>query len=253
MNKGTGLKVAILITARLKSTRLPLKAIKPIKGRPMLCHMLDRLKQASIPEEIIVCTSSVVQDDILEEIAIAEDVACFRGHPDDVLARITAAAEQFKVDIVISCTADNPFVDPNYIDRLAEFHINDENDFSRIDGLPFGTFSYALSFPAMVRACEIKDEVDTEVWGGYFTETGLFKCGTLKIIEHKLKRPEIRLTVDEPEDFELIQRIFDSLYKPGKIFSLEEIISLYDDNPELQKLNNLIKQKRGISIKTKSL
>lgn len=253
MNRGTELKVAILITARLKSTRLPLKVIKPIKGKPMLCHMLDRLKLASIPEGIILCTSSVAQDDILEEIAITENVECFRGHPDDVLARITAAAKQFKVDIVISCTADNPFVDPNYIDRLAEFHINNGNDFSKIDGLPFGTFSYALSYPAMVRACEIKDEVDTEVWGGYFTETGLFKCGTLKVMEHKFKRPEIRLTVDEPEDFELILRIFDSLYIPGRIFSLEEIISLYDDNPELQELNCHVIQKPGISIKTKEL
>ena len=253
MNKGKGPKVAILITARLKSTRLPLKAIKLIKGRPMLCHMLDRLKLVSKPEQIIICTSPIAQDDQLEEIARAEGVACFRGHPDDVLVRITEAAEQFKVDIVVSCTADNPFVDPGYIDRLIGFHIDQGNDLSRVEGLPFGTFSYALSYPAMVKACEIKDEIDTEVWGGYFTETGLFKCGVLKVVEPKLKRPEIRLTVDEPEDLELVERIFDSLYEEGELFGLEEIITLYDDNPDLRSINAHIKQKQAIPIKTKGL
>ncbi|MCP3930791.1 MAG: NTP transferase domain-containing protein [Bacteroidetes bacterium] len=250
MNKNKEHNVAILITARLKSTRLPMKAIKPIAGRPMLSHMIDRLKLASIPEKIIICTSTVAQDNPLEEIAIEENVFCYRGHPDDVLARMTAASDKFKVDTIISCTADNPFVDSNYIDKLAGFHIKEGNDFSRIDGLPLGAFSYALSFPAMMRACEIKDELDTEVWGGYFTETGLFKCGALEVSEKKLKRPEIRLTVDEPDDFELIDQIFTKLYKPGKVFSLEEIIKLYDNDLRLQKLNSHIRQKPGIPIKT---
>lgn len=94
------------------------------------------------------------------------------------------AAEKFGGQTLISCTADNPFVDPVYIDKLIDFHLSNGNDFSNISGLPFGTFSYALSYPAMLKACEIKKEVDTEVWGGYFTQTGLlnverWKSGTI--------------------------------------------------------------------------
>ena len=146
------MKIAILITARLKSTRLPMKVIKPIHSRPMIAHMLDRLKLTQRPDDIIICTSPVAQDDPLEKIAQQEGVLCYRGHPEDVLLRLTNAAKEFGVDTVISCTADNPFIDPGYIDRLADFHLKHNYDYSKTEGLPFGTFSYALSYQAMVRA-----------------------------------------------------------------------------------------------------
>jgi spore coat polysaccharide biosynthesis protein SpsF len=193
----------------------------------------------------------VTQDDPLEEIARQEDIRCFRGHPDDVLLRITCAAKTFGVDTVISCTADNPFVDPVYIDKLVEFHHAEGNDYSKIVGLPFGTFSYALSYSAMVKACEIKNETDTEVWGGYFIETGLFKCGIFRVTDPEIRRPDLRLTVDNPEDFELVSRIFDALYKPEEPFSLQEIVRLCNENPELEAINAHIKQKPGKPIRVK--
>ena len=245
------MKTAILITARLKSTRLPMKVIKPIHGKPMLVHMLDRLKLAEKPEEIIVCTSTVSQDDQLEEIALQEDVKCFRGDADDVLLRLTSAAEAFGVDTVINCTADNPFVDPVYIDLLAEFHLAHGYAFSKIDGLPFGTFSYALKPQAMKWACQIKAESDTEVWHGYFMDTGHFNWGALQVEDPSLRWPELRLTVDTPEDFEMVSRIFDELYKPGKVFPLREILNLCRLKPEIPKINETIVQKEGLPIRLK--
>ena len=245
------MKIAILITARLKSTRLPMKVLKPIHGRPMICHMLDRLKLAQRPQEIIICTSTVAQDDPLEEIAQAEGVKCFRGHPDDVLLRLTNAAQKNNVNLVINCTADNPFVDPEYIDHLVDFHIKNANDFSKIEGLPWGTFSYAINPDAMEKACRIKDEVDTEVWHGYFTEKGFFKWGKLMVVDKEVLWPDLRLTVDTPEDFLLVTRIFDELYDNKTVFPLREIVALCRKNAELPKINSIIKQKPGIPLKVK--
>lgn len=247
------MKTAILITARLKSTRLPLKAIKLVKGRPMIAHLIDRLRLSKSAEDIIICTSPNPQDDPLVEIAGQEHIKWFRGDPDDVLLRLTKAAEQNGVDIVVSCTADNPFVDPEYIDKLVDFHIRNKNDFSNVEGLPFGTFSYALSYPAMVKACEIKDEIDTEVWGGYFTQTGLFRCGTLSVDDKEARRPDLRLTVDTPEDFRLISEIFDQLYDPDRIFTLREIVQFCDTHPEVLEINRNVQQKPGKSIKLKGV
>lgn len=246
------MKIAILITIRLKSTRLPMKVIKPIHGLPMIVHMLDRLKLANRPQEIIMCTSTISQDDLLEEIAQKEGVKCFRGHPDDVLLRLTNAAQENNVDLVINCTADNPFVDPEYIDYLVDFHIKNNNEFSKIEGLPFGTFSYALNPKDMERACEIKDEVDTEVWHGYFMDTGQFKWGKLMVEDPKVYWPDLRLTVDTPEDFQLVTRIFDELYDGENVFPLCDIVSLCIRKPELPKINSEIKQKPGLPIKVKS-
>jgi len=243
------MKTAILITARLKSTRLPKKVIRPVHGRPMIVHMLDRLKLAERPTEIIICTSPLSQDEPLVKIAQQEGVQYYRGDPDDVLLRLTNAAKEFGVDTVISCTADNPFIDPEYIDRLVDFHLEHGHDYSKSNGLPFGTFSYALAYRAMVRACEIKAETDTEVWGDYFTETGKFAWGVMQVDEPSVCWPELRLTVDTPQDFELVTSIFDELYKPGQVFSLAEIVALCRRRPDLVAVNAGVKQKPGRGIR----
>ena len=245
------MSIAILVTARLKSSRLPMKAIKPIKERPLISHLLDRLKLASRAERIVICTSPVEQDAPLIEIAEQENVSYYLGDPDDVLLRLTQAARHFNIDTVISCTADNPFVDPEYIDRLADFHLEHGHDFSNTEGLPFGTFSYTLSRPAMEKACEIKAECDTEVWGGYFTQTGRFRWGTMQVTDPQVRWPELRLTVDTPEDFEFVSRIFDELYEPGKTFSLQEIVELCRKQPDLVAMNAGVQQKPGKPIRVK--
>lgn len=242
---------AILITARLKSTRLPLKVIKEIHGRPMIKHMLDRLKLAKRPEKIVICTSRVEQDDQLVEIASQEGVESFRGDADDVLLRLLNAADHFGVETIINCTADNPFVDPIYIDKLYDFHIAQENDFTKIEGLPWGVFSYAISRDAMKIACEIKNENDTEVWHGYFMESDRFRWNALEVTDENVFWPDLRLTVDTPEDFEMVNAVFDHLYKSPKVFPLEDIVKLCQDSPEIPLINSEVKQKAGIPIKFK--
>ncbi len=245
------MKSAILITARLKSTRLPKKITKLIHGKPMIKHMLDRLKLAKNTSKIIICTSTVTQDDPLEKIAEQEKVSCYRGDADDVLLRLTSAAEKFNIETVINCTADNPFVDPLYIDKLYEYHIKEKNEFTKIEGLPWGTFSYAISAKALRKACELKNETDTEVWHGYFMDTGKFKWDVLRVTDEEVLWPDLRLTVDVAEDFEMITKIFDELYDGKNVFPLKEIIKICREKPEIPAINNHVLQKVGVPIKLK--
>jgi spore coat polysaccharide biosynthesis protein SpsF len=236
-------KTAIVITARLKSQRLPLKAIRPILGRPMIGQMIERLKQSKLADTIILSTSALTADDPLEHIAKQEKISCFRGHPEDVLVRMRDAARAFGVDTIISCTADNPFTDPHYIDELVKFHHEGDYDFSRLEGLPLGAFSYALSLEAVERACKLKSTTDTEMWGPWFTETGEFRCGMLGVDDAKVAWPELRLTVDTPEDFDMVSRIFGLLHDRGRAFSLEEVVSLCRKMPELPAMNSHVVQR----------
>lgn len=245
------MRIGILITARLKSTRLREKVLKDICGRPMLWHMIQRLRLAKTPEKIIICTSTVEQDDRLCQLAKNEGVDFFRGDPDDVLLRMRDAAVHFNVDTIVSCTADNPFVDPVYIDKLLSYHLDKNSDFSMTEGLPFGVFAYVLNRKAVERACEIKNEVNTEVWGGYFTQTDIFNCNTLSVSDSSVRWPELRLTVDTQKDFDLINKIFDFLYKKGKVFTLQEVVALCRENPKLVNINSHIIQAEPIPIKLK--
>lgn len=244
---------AILITARLKSTRLPCKVIKPILGRPMIGHMIDRLKLALVPHQIILCTSTLAEDDELVQIATDESISSFRGDPDDVLARLTGAAEEFGVETVFSCTADNPFVDAVHLDQLLAYHLAQGNDYTKTEGLPLGAFGYALSLPAMQRACRLKVEKDTEIWGPLFADSGQFACGIMKVTDPEFCWPELRLTVDTPEDFELVTRIFAALYEPDKVFPLSAIIDLCRRDPALPAINAGIVQQAGKQFTLKNI
>ncbi|KPJ92217.1 MAG: hypothetical protein AMJ53_09830 [Gammaproteobacteria bacterium SG8_11] len=245
------MRTGILITARLKSVRLPRKAIKPINGRPMLEYLVERLRAVKCADEMILCTSPFPEDDPLVEIAEKENIKFFRGDPDDVLKRLKDAAEKYEIDRILNVTADNPLIDPTYLDRLAKFLTDNKHDFAATEGLPWGTFGWAVTYPAIVRACEIKAEQDTEVWGGYFTETGLFSCGTLKADEEHFW-PDLRLTVDTPEDFRLVSTIIERLSKPMGKLQLSEIIEFCRKNPDLVTLNSEIQQKKPKPIRLKS-
>jgi spore coat polysaccharide biosynthesis protein SpsF len=246
------MKSAITITVRLKSTRLEKKALKKILDKTLIEHLIDRLKLSNLSDMIILCTSTNPQDDPLIDIAKKNGISFFRGSELDVLKRLFDAAKKNDVDFIVSCTGDNPFTDPIYIDKIIESYKKTNADYITALELPFGTFAYGVKVSAIKRILELKKEEDTEVWGQYFNKSNLFV--TKKIcVEEKHKRPELRLTVDTPGDFNLIEKIYEELYKKNNNFSLTEIITFLDNNPELKQLNENVKQKIPLSIDTKKL
>ncbi|MBT6230687.1 MAG: NTP transferase domain-containing protein, partial [Candidatus Scalindua sp.] len=183
------MKVGYLVTGRLKSTRLPRKLLLEIKGKPIISHMIDRLKLANKVDEIIICTSINKQDKPLGGIAKENNIQCYFGDPDDVLVRLLGAADEFELDYILNITADCPFVDPDYADRIVEKYIETGADLIRQFDLPHGTFSYGIKVEALRKVVELKDSTDTEVWGRYFTDTGLFNVLDLDVKNKHHERP----------------------------------------------------------------
>jgi spore coat polysaccharide biosynthesis protein SpsF len=237
------MKVGYLITGRLKSTRLPKKLLLEIKGKSVLSHMLDRLKLAKNVDEIIICTSTKDQDIPLGELAKENNVKCFFGSPDDVLKRLLGAANKFNLDYILNITADCPFADPFYADKIVEEYLKTDADLIRQFDLPHGAFSYGIKVEALKKVLTIKDSSDTEVWGRYFTDTGLFNVIDLDVLNEKHKKPGLRMTLDYPEDFAFFKTVFDELYVEGKVFTLTQILELLEKKPEIIKLNASIGRK----------
>ena len=104
----------------------------------------------------------------------------------------------------------------------------------------------------MRRACDLKAETNTEIWGPLFTDTGQFRCGLLKVEDPAVHWPTLRLTVDTPEDFMLVTQIFDELYQPERIFPLSEIVDLCRRRPDLVAINSGVQQRAGFAFKLKS-
>jgi len=231
------MKVGYLITGRLKSTRLPKKLLLEINGKPIISHMIDRLKLANKINEIIICSSTNEQDMPLADIASKNGIKCYFGDPDDVLARLLEAADKFNLDYILNITADCPFVDPYYADKIVDKYIETNADLIRQFDLPHGVFSYGIKVEALRKVVKIKDSTDTEVWGRYFVDTGLFNVLDLDVENEKHRRPGLRMTLDYQEDFDFFQAVFDKLYVENKVFSLTKILDLLDKYPEIIDIN----------------
>jgi len=200
-------------------------------------HLIDRLKLAKRPDLIVLCTSTNSDDDILEERAKANGIPCFRGSEDDVLDRFSKAAKEYNVDFIVVTWGDELFCDPEYVDKMVELFEAKHPDLIVCDELPLGTYTYGVNIEALNKVCAMKKETDTEVWGKYFMQKGLFDVQYLHVTDKALKRPNVRITLDYPEDLELVKKIFGYLYEPGKVFSLRSILHLLDLHPDLMDIN----------------
>jgi spore coat polysaccharide biosynthesis protein SpsF len=236
------MKVGFLITGRMKSTRLPKKLTKKIFGREIIRWMIDRLKLNNLIDEIIICTSTNPQDDVLEQIAIEEGIKVFRGSEDDVIQRLYDASVLYELDYALNITADCPLVSLEYISKIIEAYKFNNADFIRTLDLPHGFFSYGISIEAMKKVCEIKKGIDTEVWGRYFTDSGMFKVEDL-IIPKEIIRSEYRLTLDYPEDFDFFTKLFENFGSDTISKNIHEIVGYLDNHPDIVAINQDCKAK----------
>lgn len=230
------LKTGFLITARLKSTRLPQKVILELNNKPLICHMIDRLKLSNTLDRIIMCTSTNPQDKPLVDIAAKENIDCFLGSEEDVIQRLYEAAGKFKLDYALDATADCPLVSLEYIGKIVDKYRDTNADLISCSQLPQGFHLWGLKIDAMKRVCEIKKSGETEVWGRYFTDTGLFDAIEMDIPPEYV-RPDYRLTLDYTEDFEVLRRVFEHFGKNTYKTSIPDIISYLDENPQIVEIN----------------
>lgn len=229
------MKTGFLITARMKSARLPLKLIKKINDREIIRHMIDRIKLAEELDNIIICTSPNPQDAILKNIAKEENINCFLGSEDDVILRLYEAAKEFKLDYVMNITADCPLVAYEYMSVIIKEYRDKKADLIRSFGLPHGLFLYGIDVKALGKVCEIKGSSDTEVWGRYFTDTGMFKVFDLDIPgSHKRS---YRMTLDYPEDLEFFEAVFKHFGQDTYKKTVDDIIKYLDENPSVVEIN----------------
>ena len=153
------MKIGFLITARLKSTRLPKKLLLKINRREIIRHMIDRLKMSESLSNIIICTSDNLQDKPLIKIAKEEGIDYFLGDEEDVILRLYNAAKEFKLDYVLNITADCPLVAIEFIDKIVNKYKESNADFIRCLDLPHGFFSYGLKIDAMKKAIVAKKNI----------------------------------------------------------------------------------------------
>jgi len=241
------MKTVAIIQARMGSNRFPGKVLKLILGRPMLWHIVVRVRAVPSIAEVVVAVPDDPANEVLRRFCADNRIALFPGSETDVLDRYYRAAQHFKADPVIRITADCPLADPQLIDRLIQRYASGSYDHIGIAAgagaqlldkrrFPDGLDAECFGFSALDRAWrEATDPRDREHVTRYmWTNKGMFHCGELTA---DLVYPKLRLTVDHPEDFALVTKIYESLYREGRPFELSDVMKFLEKNPGLVDLN----------------
>ena len=236
-------KVVLIIQARMSSTRLPGKSMMPLADKPLVYRMVERLKKCKKIDEIVIATSDQPEDQVLVDLANELGVSSFKGNLLDVRDRYLNAAEKSKADFIIRIPADNPMPDANEIDKLIEFHLeNNSQGFSSnlaqvnnsgyLDGIGAEIFSTKLLRESVARSNSdtVKEHVHRNFFD-YSTQTPV-DASWCPIASPKapeeLRRPDIILDVNTMDDYTKIKRIYDHLYPQNPNFTTEDVINFID-------------------------
>ena len=233
----------MLIAVRMKSARLPRKALANIEGKTVIEHVIERVCTAGEPDSTVLCTSTHTDDGVLLEIADRMGICGYAGDPDDVMDRFLKASELVGADTIVRVTGDNPLTDPAYIDRMIRHHWETGAEYTYVEGLPRGTKPEIISVSALDRVHGLTEEPR---WSGEYLTYFLKRPDVLKVESVKADppvfRPNYRLTLDEPPDLDLVRRVYHSLYRPpGRMFSLQEVVQLLDSRQDLVAINAHVK------------
>ena len=235
-----------IVQARMTSTRLPGKVLLPILGIPMLTLQLERMRRASSMDGIVIATTVNAADDPIIELCNQQNIAYFRGSEQDVLSRYAETAHAFGIDVVVRITSDCPLIEPALIDRAVGVFLQAHGELDYVSNslqpsYPYGLAVEVFSRQALDQAHRLaaQQEEREHVTPYIYWRPGQFR---IKSLTHNENLSHHRWTVDTPEDFELVSKIYGALYPQNPNFDMNQTLQLLDKYPEWMHINRHINQ-----------
>ncbi|AJD92136.1 acylneuraminate cytidylyltransferase [Jeotgalibacillus malaysiensis] len=242
------MKTAVIIQARMGSTRLSGKVMKELKGASVLSHVITRVRQAALVDEVIIATTTLDRDDVIEEEAKKNNALVFRGSEHDVLSRYYLAAKEYQIDIIVRVTSDCPVIDPHVIDDLVSQFEKGSNEVVTNAGpdasqrtFPRGLDTEVFSFQMLEEAfLNAKETYQREHVTPYIYE----HSDHIHYVQAGKDESRHRWTLDTEEDLALMVEIYDRLFQGTHDFYLRELLQLFEQEPSLAQINAHIEQKK---------
>jgi spore coat polysaccharide biosynthesis protein SpsF len=239
------MRTLVVVQARTGSTRLPGKILKTVAGAPVLARMVERLRAARTPFDLCVATTTLPEDEVVEEVCRSVDVACVRGHPRDLLDRHLTAARAFAADVVVKIPSDCPLVDPAVVDRVLQAFLGDPDRFDYVGNLHPASYPDGNDVEVMSRAAletagrEARRPFEREHTTPFlWDQPRRFRIGNVVWESGRDLSMTHRWTLDYPADFALISAVYAALWRrDAPVFSLEAILGLLERRPDLMRLN----------------
>ncbi|HZR76034.1 glycosyltransferase family protein [Bradyrhizobium sp.] len=240
------MRVIATIEARMSATRLPGKVMFPLAGAPMLQRLVERVRRARLVDEVVVASTVSMPDEAIADLCRRIDCRVYRGPVEDITQRLLNAAKG--ADLIVQLTGDCPLIDPEHVDETVRRITDAKADYASnsLNGctFPIGFDVRAFTMEALQRSADLSDDPVDRVHGSYFIYRNpqLFRLVGWEP-PAELRWPELRLTVDEPADYELVRRVFEHLYPERLDFSARDVVTLLRKTPDWVAINSAVRQK----------
>ena len=237
------MKISATIQARVGSSRLPGKVLKPILGTPMLELQIERIQRSMLIDEIIIATSAEPRDDPLERLAEDLGVGCYRGSEDDVLLRVVETLKAFNVEIHVELMGDNPVPDPMLIDSIVGFYLKNADKYDYVTNARKTTYppgQEVYVYPAWV-LCDVENRVcdpamRDNVGNNIERHPEFYRIHNIEAPPW-FNYPDLYMEVDTQEDFEVVSSIYEHFSLNNPAFGLAQIIDYMNTHPSLASRN----------------
>jgi len=232
-----------IIQARMNSKRLPGKVLKEINGKPLLSYLYERVASSKLIDKVAIATSSDKSSLPIVKFAERHKIDVFAGSENDLTDRLYMTVKTFGGDTVVRITGDCPLVDPEVIDKIVRFYLDNEDKYDFVSNTvkptyPDGLDAEVFPFSTIEKAyCEIKDPF----WREWVTSYILEHPETYRIgnVENDRDLSNLRWTVDYKEDFDFAASVFRELYPKKKRFLMKDILQLLEREPHLREINKV--------------
>ena len=239
--------IGCIIQARMGSSRLPGKTlIKLNQYRTTLDFVVNQLSFSALLDKIVIATTNLEQDNIIETNAKTLGIDCFRGSSDDVLDRYYHCAKKFQINTIVRITSDCPLIDPQIVDQAIRKYQSEDYDYvtnTLSRSYPIGTDVEIFSFEILEKTWQkaILPSEREHVTLFIRNKKLNFKLGNLK---NSKNLGHLRWTLDRVEDLNLIRKIVVKINKNPIL--MNDILNLFSLEPELIKINEHITQNEGM-------
>ena len=241
------MRIIATIEARMTSTRLPGKVMMPVLDKPMLHYLVDRLKKVPSIDDIVLATTINDTDDILVDFAKDENIKWFRGSEDDVMLRVIQAASSVNADIVVEITGDCPIIDPMIVEQsILMFKANNVDYVSNviIRSFPDGMDSQVFSLDSLKKSFLMTNNpLDHEHVTLHIRNNPDFFSRINIVAPPELEWPELGLTLDEKDDYNLLKIIIEHFNPKNPLFGCIDVVNFLRNRPDLVKINDYVQRK----------
>jgi len=230
-----------LVQARTNSSRLPKKVLAQIGGKPLVWHIVNRLKRVQKITDVVISTTNNDADKQLCRFAESENIPYYAGSEDDILDRLYQTGKKFNAAILVKVNGDCPLVDPTVIDRGLEMYLEAKKTPDLVvnsikntfpDGMQFGIFNFQT-------LCKLWSEIRDKFWREFIYMYMTENPDRFEIInvENNRNLSNLRWVVDYPEDLEFVRQVYGNLYNQNPNFVTTDVLSLLEQKPDLMQIN----------------